>query len=133
MLKNPAAVDNPVESRGTAIPGGRDSHVIMDEYRLSTLFQSYLNNKMTLLFFHIQAKRSGRNHDLVESSSRFLEDAYRHMLSPGPQRKYRWLFKWLKIFLGKLPQVSEKKRKKAKELALCVYDALGLHFKPNNI
>lgn len=129
MPKDLVVVDSRVQARRTAIHDRLKRHLAVDEHRISELFQGYINNKMTLLFFLIQTKNFGRNPKLAESSSRFLEDIYHHMLSAGPQKEHRWVFKWLKIFFRKLPNVSVAQRDKAKDFVLCVYDAMGLYLK----
>jgi hypothetical protein len=151
MLKNPMVADNTVhKTRGTAclenqarlapllkfdkraaIRDCAGRYLAVDEHRISELFQGYFNNKMTLLFFLIQGKNFVGNPRLVESSSRFIEDIYHHMLSAATQKEQRWVFKWLGIFFRKLPDVSVVQRNKAKGFILCVYDAVGLFLKSN--
>jgi hypothetical protein len=129
MLKNPVTVDNQVRIKGTAIPALRERNFVMDEREISQLFQSYFNNKMTLLLFLIQAKSAKENPKLVESSSRFIDDIYHHMLSVATQKEQRLVFKWLKIFFRRLPDVSVVQRSKAKNFILYIYDAMGLSLK----
>lgn len=151
MLKNPVVVDNQVQARGprsygpsptrrieglgekgpegTAIPGLQERNFVMDEHKISQLFTGYFNNKMTLLFFLIQAKKVKPNLRLAETIRCFLDDLFHHMLEGSLQKRYRLIFKWLKLFFEKLPDVSVYQRDMAKDFIRAIYDAFGLHLK----
>lgn len=157
MLKNPVAADNPVQARGTAIralprprsknltvggtgpdnpefsprgdQGLQERNFVMDEHKISQLFTGYFNNKMTLLLFLIQAKKVKPNPVLVGTVHAFLDDIFRHMLEGSLQKRYRRIFKWLKLFFAKLPDVSVYQRDKAKDFVRAIYDVFGMHLK----
>lgn len=100
-----------------------------DAHKISHLFQSYFNNKMTLLLFLIQARGIKPNPKLVETIELFLDDLFRHMLEEALQQQYRLVFKWLKRFFLKLPDVSIDQRDKARDFIRAIYDVFGLHLK----
>ncbi len=102
---------------------------MMDEREVSQLFSRYFNNKMTLLLFLVQAKHVKPNPVLVETVHHFLEDLFRHMFEGRLQKRYRLVFKWLKRFFEKLPDVSVYQRDKARDFIRAIYDAFGLHLK----
>lgn len=156
MLKNPVVVDNQLQARGTAIRdlsrppleenkvggtgpinpvisngelGLQELNFVMDEHKISQLFTGYFNNKMTLLLFLIQAKKVKPNPVLVGTVHAFLDDIFRHMFEGSLQKRYRRIFKWLKLFFEKLPDVSVYQRDKAKDFVRAIYDAFGLHLK----
>ena len=129
MLKNPVVVDNQVQARGTAIQDLQERNFVMDERKISQLFTGYFNNKMTLLLFLIQAKKVKPNPVLVGTVHSFLDDMFRHMFEGSLQKRYRRIFKWLKLFFEKLPDVSVYQRDKAKDYVRAIYDAFGLHLK----
>ncbi len=140
MLKHPVVVDNqeqgkgprpygPQGPEGTAIPDLQERNFVMDERKISQLFTGYFNNKMTLLLFLIQAKRVKPSPVLVGTVHSFLDDMFRHMFEGSLQKRYRRIFKWLKLFFGKLPDVSVYQRDRAKEFIRAIYDAFGLHLK----
>ena len=129
MLKNPVVVDNQVQARGTAIQDLQERNFVMDERKISQLFTGYFNNKMTLLLFLIQAKQVKPNPMLVGTVHTFLDDMFRHMFEGSLQKRYRRIFKWLKIFFGKLPDVSVYQRDRAKEFIRAIYDVMGLRLK----
>jgi hypothetical protein len=129
MLKNPVVVDNQVQARGTAIQDLQERNFVMDEHKISQLFTGYFNNKMTLLLFLIQAKKVKPNPVLVGTVHGFLDDMFRHMFEGSLQKRYKRIFKWLKLFFGKLPDVSVYQRDRAKEFVRAIYDAFGMHLK----
>ena len=129
MLKNPVVADRQVQEKGTAIPDLRERSFVMDEHKISQLFVSYFNNKMTLLLFLIQAKNIKPNPVLAGTVNNFLDDIFRHMFEERLQKRYRLLFKWLKRFFEKLPDVSVYQRDKARDFIRAIYDAFGLHLK----
>lgn len=100
-----------------------------DAHKISHLFQSYFNNKMTLLLFLIQARGVKPNPKLVETVGCFLDDLFRHMLDGALQKRYRLVFKWLKQFFKMLPDVSIDQRDKARDFIRSIYDVFGLHLK----
>jgi hypothetical protein len=102
---------------------------MMDEYRISQSFVGYFNNKMTLLFFLIDAKKVRPSLRLVETVHGFLDDLFNYMLENPLQRKYRRTFQWLKLFFSKLPDVSTVHRNQAKQFIRTIYDAFGIHLK----
>jgi hypothetical protein len=114
---------------GTAIPERQERSLVMDEHKISELFRSYFNNKMTLLLFLVQAKNVTPNPKLAETVRAFLDDLFRHMLEDRLQKRYRLIFKWLKRFFEMLPAVSVYQRDKAKDFIRAIYDAFGLHLK----
>jgi len=129
MLKNPVGADRQVQKKGTAIPGPQERSFVMDEHKISQLFVSYFNNKMTLLLFLVQATNIKPNPLLVERVNSFLDDIARHMFEGSLQKRYRLLFKWLKRFFKKLPDVSVYQRDKARDFIRAIYDVFGLHLK----
>lgn len=129
MLKHPVVIDNQVQERGTAIPDPQERCSVMDERKISQLFASYFNNKMTLLLFLVQARKVKPHARLLESVLVFLDDVFRHMFEGRLQRRYRLIFKWLKRFFSKLPDVSMVQRDQARDFIRAIYDALGLHLK----
>ena len=159
MLKNPVVVDNQIQARGsrahgpkglegtarlenqarlapcgkyderTAIPDLQERSFVVDEHKISQLFTSYFNNKMTLLLFLIQAQKVKPNPVLIGTVRGFLDDVFRHMLEDRLQKRYRLVFKWLKRFFEKLPDVSVYQRDKARDFIRAIYDAFGLHLK----
>ena len=140
MLKNPVVVDNqrqargprsygPKGSEGTAIPDLQERNFVMDEHKISQLFTGYFNNKMTLLLFLIQAGKVKLNPELVRTVRGFLDDIFRHMFEGSLQKRYRRMFKWLRLFFEKLPNVNVSQRDKAKDFVREIYDVFGLHLK----
>ena len=51
------------------------------------------------------------------------------MLEGSLQKRYRRIFKWLKLFFAKLPDVSVYQRDTAKDFVRAIYDEFGLHLK----
>jgi len=140
MLKDPMVADNQVKARvprsygpkgskGTAIQDLQERNFVMDEHKISQLFKSYFNNKMTLLLFLVQTKKVKPNPRLAETVRCFLNDLFHHMLEDRFQKRCRLVFKWLNLFFKKLPDVSVYQRDKAKDFIRAVYDAFGLHLK----
>lgn len=109
--------------------GLQERNFVMDERKIGQLFTGYFNNKMTLLLFLIQAKKVKPNPVLVGTVHSFLDDMFRHMFEGSMQKRYRRIFKWLKLFFEKLPDVSVYQRDRAKEFIRAIYDAFGLHLK----
>lgn len=114
---------------GTAVRDKQERDLGAEERTLGRLFAGYLNNKMTLLLFLIQAKGVKPNAVLVATVHSFLDDLYRHMLEGPLQRRYRRVFQWLKIFFSRLPVVSVYQRDRARDFICAIYDAFGLHLK----
>ncbi|HOW60103.1 MAG TPA: hypothetical protein PLO78_10335 [Candidatus Omnitrophota bacterium] len=137
MLKHPIVVDGQVQVRGpqgserTAIRDLEECHFVMDEHRISGLFQGFFNNKMTLLVFMIQSARFRSDSKLAQSACGFLSDVYRHMLEPNLQRKYHLVFLWLRKFIMKLPNVTNGQRNKALGFIQLLYDIFGIQLKSN--
>ncbi len=135
MLKHPVAADGQArangaqDSEGTAIRDPRECHFVMDERRISGLFRSFFNNKMTLLVFMIQSARFGPNSRLANSACGFLNDLYHHMLEPDLQRRYHLVFLWLRKFIMKLPNVTNGQRNKALGFIRALYDIFGIRLK----
>ena len=129
MLKNPVVVDIQVRRKETEVRNIPERNYAMDEHKISHLFKNYFNNKMTLLLFLIQTRGIKPNPKLVETVGGFLDDLFRHMLEGALQKRYRLVFKWLKRFFAKMPDVSMDQRDKARDFIRAIYDALGLHLK----
>lgn len=151
MMKHPVVVNNPAQGKGprsygpsptqrveglgekglegTATRDLQERNFIMDERRISQLFKSYFNNKMTLLLFLIQAKSLKPNPKLVGTVCDFLDDLFHHMLEGRTQQRYRLIFEWLMRFFKRLPDVTVYQRDKAKDFIRAIYDAFGLHLK----
>ena len=129
MLKNPVVVENQERRKETAVRSIPGRNFSMDEHRISHLFKNYFNNKMTLLLFLVQMRGIKPNPKLAETAGGFLEDLFRHMLEGALRKRYRLVFKWLKRFFLKLPDVSVHQRDKARNFIRAIYDAFGLHLK----
>jgi len=131
MLKNPVAVDNLGQAKGTAIQGLRDRYLVEEEQMLGKLFVGYFNNKMAVLVFLIQAQRHHPDSKVISGMCFFLDDLFHHMLADSKQKRYRRLFFWLKRFLGKLPNVRVDQRERAVRFIQDLYDVFGLHLNSN--
>lgn len=129
MLKNPVAVNDQEKRSGTAVRDIQERNFSMAEHEISQLFGSYFNNKMTLLLFLVQAKGVKPNPKLGETVGCFLEELFRDRLEVAAQKRYRLVFKWLKRFFSKLPDVSVDQRDKARDFIRAIYDAFGMHLK----
>lgn len=129
MLKNPGVADPQQRKKAAVVRNISKRDSAASDHKISHLFQSYFNNKMTLLLFLIQARGIKPNPKLIETIGYFLDDLYRHMLEGALQRRYRLVFKWLKKFFLKLPDVSIGQRDKAGDFIRAIYDVFGLHLK----
>lgn len=116
-------------NRGAAIRDLQERSFVVDEHRISRLFTGYFNNKMTLLIFLIGGRSVKPNPELVEAVVRFLDDLFRHMFEIRLQKRYRLIFKWLRRFFQRLPDVSICQRDRARYFIRSIYDAFGLSLK----
>lgn len=131
MLKEPDVIEKEGREREAESRRSGEPPFVQDERRISQLFTSYFNNKMTLLFFLIQARSLKPDPRLIDRVCGFLDDIYRHMLEGEAQKRYRLVFKWLKRFFTGLPDVTAGQRDRARNFIRAVYNALGLHLKEN--
>jgi hypothetical protein len=79
----------------------------------------------------VQTKQWKPEQKVVWAIGAFLDDLFHHMLEDRLQKQYRLVFKWLKRFFEKLPNVSVGQRDKAKGFIRAIYDAFGINLKSN--
>ena len=99
----------------------------IDEAKFRYLFTGYFNNKMTVLLFLTQRRKGAPSVELIGKMRNLLNDLYYHMLEERSQKRYRLAFKWLMLFLKKLPDVNRRQRNKARKLIRVLYHAFGVN------